>query len=258
MEDSEVTCDPNDFPGSTDAMPLQDVIPGSMYCNNQTCDVPYQINVREDDVRVKKGKNSAGQRQQKKLFICAGGRRRSQKRKEYSRLLPTEVKRFTCAVCGKSLSSKQKLQFHELSHTGEKPFACRICGKSFAQSSHLSTHKLTHTGEKPFAYRICGKGFRSRSGLRYHEKKHPEENKSVCALCGEPFLLVDELKKHLKWHIQASFMNSGKVLKDHPNLPTYVLVIRQAFLFWDSDFSSRLEDQDFSPSAYQQFVEAVG
>ncbi|CAG0897402.1 unnamed protein product [Cyprideis torosa] len=130
LEDSEASCDSNDFPGSREVMPLQDVLPGSMESNKQTCDVPDQIEVREDDGRVKKGKNSAGFCQQKKLF--------------------------TCAVCGKSLSSKQNLQFHELTHTGEKPFACRICGKSFKRSSNLSAHKLTHTGEKPFACRILG------------------------------------------------------------------------------------------------------
>ncbi|CAG0903306.1 unnamed protein product [Cyprideis torosa] len=210
VEDSEVSCDPNDFTGSTEAMPLRDVTLGSMDSNNETCDVPDQIEASEDDGTGQKGKNSAGQRQQKK--------------------------RSTCAVCGKSLSSKQNLQFHELTHTGEKPFACRICGKSFKRSSNLSAHKICEKGfrsKSGFRYhekkhhegtesvcalcgepfrlvddlekhlKICGKGFRSRSGLRYHEKKHPEENKSVCALCGEPFLLVDDLKKHLKWHIQV-------------------------------------------------------
>ncbi|CAG0895369.1 unnamed protein product [Cyprideis torosa] len=64
-----------------------DVIPESMDNDNQTLDVPDQIEVSEDDGTVRKGKNSGDHCQQKK--------------------------RFTCAVCGKSLSSKQRLQSHE-------------------------------------------------------------------------------------------------------------------------------------------------
>ncbi|CAG0899951.1 unnamed protein product [Cyprideis torosa] len=162
LEDSDVLSVPNAFSGSGNAVPLQDVSPISMDNNNQTCDVT------EDDGTVRKRKNSGGHCQQKK--------------------------RFTCAVCGKSLSSKKSLQ---------------ICGKSFARNHHLSAHKLTHAGEKPFDCRICGKTFRSKTGLRCHEKKHSEGNQSVCALCGEPFRLVDDLEKHLKWHIQGFRSKNG-------------------------------------------------
>ncbi|CAG0897401.1 unnamed protein product [Cyprideis torosa] len=161
LEDTEVTCDPNDFPGSTDAMPLQDVIPGSMDSNNQTCGVPDQIEVREDDGRVKKRKNSPGHCRQKKLFICA--------------------------VCGKSLSSKQSLQFHELTHTGEKPFDCRICGKSFTTKSSLTKHKLIHTGLKRFACRICEKSYTTSSSLFTHKFTHTGEKPFACRICGKSF-----------------------------------------------------------------------
>ncbi|CAG0904262.1 unnamed protein product [Cyprideis torosa] len=195
FEDSEVPSDPNGFHGSGENVPLHDDIPGSMDNDNQTCDVPDQIKVSEDDGTVRKGKNSKGHCQQKK--------------------------RFTCAVCGKSLSRKQSLQSHELTHTGEKPFGCRICGKSFADRSTLRSHKLTHTGEKLFSSHlsshklthekgnrfhcsVCGKGFRSKEGFQGHTRKHSEEEQSVCALCGEPFRLVEDLEKHLKWHIQGT------------------------------------------------------
>ncbi|CAG0899408.1 unnamed protein product [Cyprideis torosa] len=123
--------DPHVLSGFQETVPLQDVTPGwtvSMGNNSQTWDVPDQIEVSEDDGTVRKGNNSGGDHCQKK-------------------------KRFTCAVCGKSLSSKQSLKSHELTHTGEKPFACKICGKTFSKSRNLSTHILTHTGEKPFACR---------------------------------------------------------------------------------------------------------
>ncbi|CAG0904761.1 unnamed protein product [Cyprideis torosa] len=42
-EDFEVPNDPNDLSGSGENVPLLDVIPGSMDNDNQTCDVPDQI-----------------------------------------------------------------------------------------------------------------------------------------------------------------------------------------------------------------------
>ncbi|CAG0902000.1 unnamed protein product [Cyprideis torosa] len=130
-------------------------------------------------------------------------------------------KRFTCGVCGKSLSTKRNLQTHEFIHSGEKPFACRICGKSFAQSGHLTRHKLSHTGEKPFPCRICGKsfaqcdGFRSKTGLHNHGKKHSEGNQFVCVLCEQPFRLVEDLETHLKWHIESDGFRSKSGLNYH-------------------------------------------
>ncbi|CAG0897816.1 unnamed protein product [Cyprideis torosa] len=159
-KDFEVPNHPNDFSGSGETLPLKDIVPGPMDNDNQTCEVPDQIEVSEDDGIVRKGKNS-GHNQLKE--------------------------RFTCAVCGKSLSTKQSLQYHELTHTGEKLFACRICGKAFSQSSNLSTHKLTHTGEKPFVCRICEKGFADRSSLCRHKLIHTGEKPFVCRICEKGF-----------------------------------------------------------------------
>ncbi|CAG0900978.1 unnamed protein product [Cyprideis torosa] len=147
-----------DHKGSTESgetTPLTDIIQGYTKSDSETGGAPDQIEVSEDGGTVRKGKNSRGHCQQKK--------------------------RFTCDVCRKSLSTKQRLQSHEFTHTGEKPFSCRICGKSFAQSH----------------------GFQSKAGLHNHEKKHSKENQSTCALCGQPFRLVEDLEKHLKWHIQS-------------------------------------------------------
>ncbi|CAG0895156.1 unnamed protein product [Cyprideis torosa] len=106
LDESEHSTDPNDFSGSGGTLPLPDVTAVSMANNNQTDGAPDQIDTSEDEGTRRKGKNSRGHRQKKK--------------------------RFTCAVCGKSLSSKEMLQYHEFTHTGEKRFACKICGKAFA------------------------------------------------------------------------------------------------------------------------------
>ncbi|CAG0898647.1 unnamed protein product, partial [Cyprideis torosa] len=175
----EVPNDPNDFSGSGNTVPLQDAVPVSMHSDNQTCDVPDQIEVSEDGSTVRKGKNSGGHFRQKK--------------------------RFTCALCGKSLSSKNSLKCHEFTHTGEKPFACGICGNEFARRSALARHKAIHTGQKLF-------GFRSKSGFHYHKKKHSKGDQSVCALCGETFRLVEDLEQHVKWHIRGSSIRRSRLV----------------------------------------------
>ncbi|CAG0894916.1 unnamed protein product [Cyprideis torosa] len=117
---NEILTDPDEFRESEETPLLTDFVPGSTDNNNQTSSARArdQIEVSEDEGPIRKRKNSRSHCQQKK--------------------------RFTCGVCGKSLSTKQSLQYHEFTHTGEKPFACRVCGKSFAQRGHLSTHKLIH------------------------------------------------------------------------------------------------------------------
>ncbi|CAG0905167.1 unnamed protein product [Cyprideis torosa] len=173
LEDSEVSSDPNDFSRSGETLPLPDVTPGSMGNKYGTSGLPDQMEVIENEGTVRKGNNSRGHCQQKK--------------------------RFACAVCGKSLSTKQQLKSHE------------ICGKAFADGSSLGKHKLVHTGEKPYSCITCGKSFarsdslssHNKSGLHNHEKMHSEGNQSVCALCDQPFRLLEDLEKHLRWHIQS-------------------------------------------------------
>ncbi|CAG0896476.1 unnamed protein product [Cyprideis torosa] len=190
-----VLTDDYEFPESGETVPPT-YVPGSMDNNNQTGGAPDQIEVSEDEGTVRKRKNSRGHCQQKK--------------------------RFACAVCGKSLSTKQSLQFHEFTHTGEKPFAsfdyrsvllsherihsgenpfaCRICGKSFAQSGHLSRHKLRHTAEKPFACRICGKAFAYRSNLGSHKLTHTTEKRFHCSICGKGFRSKAGFQRHTEKH----------------------------------------------------------
>lgn len=58
----------------------------------------------------------------------------------------SQMKKFQCSVCGKSLASRQNLKEHSFIHSGDKPYACKEpgCGMSFRQGTHLSSHKKTH------------------------------------------------------------------------------------------------------------------
>ncbi|CAG0906085.1 unnamed protein product [Cyprideis torosa] len=146
---NEILSDQNEFPESWETPPLRVFVPGSTDNNNQTSGAHArdEIEVSEDEGPVRKGKNSRSNGQQKKRLICG--------------------------VCGKSLSTKQRLQSHEFTHTGEKPFGCRRTPERRAfpaefvedHSHREHTHKLIHVGEKPFACRIFGKTVADRSAL---------------------------------------------------------------------------------------------
>ncbi|CAG0882994.1 unnamed protein product, partial [Cyprideis torosa] len=170
----EVLADHHEFAESGETAAPTDTVPGYTENDNQTGDASDQIEVSEDGGTVRKGKNSRCHCQREK--------------------------RFTCGVCGKSLSTNQKLESHEFTHTGEKPFACRICGKPFAQSGTLSKHKLIHTGEKPFACRICGKAFGDKANLRRHEFIHSGEKPFACRICGKSFARSGSISLHNLTH----------------------------------------------------------
>ncbi|CAG0901660.1 unnamed protein product [Cyprideis torosa] len=170
----EVLTDHHKFSVSSETATVTDVVQGYTNSDSETGGAPDQIEFSEDEGTVRRGKNSRGHCQRKK--------------------------RFTCDVCGKSLSTKQHLQSHEFTHTGEKPFSCRICGKSFAQSSNLSTHKLTHTGQKPFGCRICGKAFGDNANLRKHELIHSGGKPFACRICGRSFTRSSSLSSHKLIH----------------------------------------------------------
>lgn len=104
-----------------------------------------------------------------------------------------------CEICGKRLSSKEKLKFHIRTHTGYRPYACHVCPKSFSKKDQLIEHIRTHTGEKPFVCKICGKGFAQRTPLKTHEKTHNSElNRIVCTICGGVFKKQEYYDVHIK------------------------------------------------------------
>ncbi|XP_044267720.1 zinc finger protein 2-like isoform X12 [Tribolium madens] len=103
-----------------------------------------------------------------------------------------------CDICGKRLSSKEKLKFHRRIHTGYKPYACDICTKSFSRKEQLKEHERVHTGEKPFICNFCGKGFTQRSPLRIHERTHTGERPYICRICGKGYISKGVMDTHMK------------------------------------------------------------
>ncbi|XP_050353917.1 zinc finger protein 32-like isoform X2 [Nymphalis io] len=136
---------------------------------------------------------------------------------------------FTCATCGKNLSSTHTYIFHKRIHTGERPCVCHICGKqfrapnglqrhltethekqrryicvmcpkNFANSQNLKQHMRIHTGERPFVCPHCGKRFTQSGSLHVHLKTHSEHYPYHCAECGAKFRLRSGLARHRLKH----------------------------------------------------------
>ncbi|KAJ4448808.1 hypothetical protein ANN_00199 [Periplaneta americana] len=110
----------------------------------------------------------------------------------------SEVKSFTCSVCGKSFGKRYNLQAHEAIHRDDRPFKCDTCEKSFRKFHLLQRHESTHTSDKPFKCQICEKNFARLEYLRKHEAIHTDEKHFKCSSCDKRFrqrhhLLVHEL-----------------------------------------------------------------
>lgn len=113
-----------------------------------------------------------------------------------------------CDICGKRLSSTDKLKFHRRTHTGYKPFQCNDCPKNFIKKEQLIEHERVHTGEKPFLCKYCGKGFTQRSPLKIHERIHTGERPYVCRLCNKGCISKSVMDTHMKTCDGIPIMNN--------------------------------------------------
>ncbi|XP_016369512.1 zinc finger protein 420-like, partial [Sinocyclocheilus rhinocerous] len=85
------------------------------------------------------------------------------------------VKSFSCATCGKTLSSEGHLARHERTHKEQKYFSCKICNISFPTAEERRLHSKEHSGKKEFHCEQCGKDFFTTAQImKAHIKTHDE------------------------------------------------------------------------------------
>lgn len=130
-----------------------------------------------------------------KHYASASGLRRHKLSKHNDEGVDLSV---LCDICGKRLSSREKLKFHRRIHTGYKPFACQVCSKAFTKKDQLIEHVRVHTGEKPHVCKFCGRGFTQRTPLKIHQRTHSGERPYVCACCGKGFVTKTSVDSHMR------------------------------------------------------------
>ena len=119
----------------------------------------------------------------------------------------TNVKLFTCGVCGESYARKIKMTQCQVSHSGEqvpvqqaKPsekYTCDLCGKELSTKNILQRHMIDiHSEVKPFTCDVCCKGFARLPMLEEHKLAHSELKQFVCTDCGNSFRRKSVLKRH--------------------------------------------------------------
>ena len=65
-----------------------------------------------------------------------------------------------CIYCGKPLADADELEYHIQTHTDIKPFSCDVCGKLFPNKIDLMTHmKKNHPHSEDFLYTQEGNTF---------------------------------------------------------------------------------------------------
>ncbi|CAL8080235.1 unnamed protein product [Orchesella dallaii] len=84
----------------------------------------------------------------------------------------SDLKEFTCEVCGFATRTDRLLKAHMTKHDGAKNYACTYCPKRFVHKKYLTCHLRVHTLERPFKCDICESTFNQQGALKVHKKKH--------------------------------------------------------------------------------------
>ncbi|PSN37136.1 hypothetical protein C0J52_20172 [Blattella germanica] len=112
----------------------------------------------------------------------------------------TRNRPFVCSLCNKSFFRKGDLLSHVRTHTGDRPFSCDLCNKSFTQSSTLVAHTRIHTGARPFFCDICNQSFSRNSILNAHKRLHTGDRRFSCNICKKLFTRNSHLIAHMVTH----------------------------------------------------------
>lgn len=104
-----------------------------------------------------------------------------------------------CANCDKSFQSRGKLKLHmsRVHATCEKVFKCDICSKTFAEKNYLTNHRICHNLIKPYKCPHCPKSFHRNYSRKIHLRVHePIVRSFKCEICDKYFSSLCGRKGH--------------------------------------------------------------
>lgn len=110
----------------------------------------------------------------------------------------SEVEKYSCPICGTSLTRKHDIQRHIRGvHEKRRAHYCNICSRSFLQRGHLNDHiRQCHDPDAAHICSNCGKRFGCASKLIRHMRKHTGE-RIPCTQCEKSFADESSLKYHV-------------------------------------------------------------
>ncbi|XP_072943124.1 uncharacterized protein [Epargyreus clarus] len=104
-----------------------------------------------------------------------------------------------CGACGKKFAYPfQVLQHQKNFHMGEKKFACANCNLTFSTKSKLTRHETVHSPSRPFKCAFCDAAFKWKKNLQTHIMMHLDDRRHVCTVCEVAFVQQSSLKWHIK------------------------------------------------------------
>ena len=101
-------------------------------------------------------------------------------------------------------------------------WSCKICGKTRSLKNKLEQHMETHVTGISYPCNMCGKIFKSRPSYYNHKSKlhkpdQHDQKKVTCDIC--PFSSVNDMniKKHMKTHSQNNTVEALQITNDKSN-----------------------------------------
>lgn len=116
-----------------------------------------------------------------------------------------DMELYSCDLCDYKTFSLGKLNnIHKPIHSDLKAFSCDVCGKAFKNSKQLRNHKLTHkekSQKELFYCEVCNKPFFDRRQLKVHmDGVHKKIKPFLCSYCGYKGASKSALKMHSRQH----------------------------------------------------------
>lgn len=112
---------------------------------------------------------------------------------------------------GREFRNKHRLEEHiKKVHTRTGFKECNICGKMLSSWDKVKKHiKAVHENLREFKCKECGKAFHTQFNLTMHLKVHTQEINYNCGHCDKGFVY----KHVLKTHMEREHMSGGKKRK---------------------------------------------
>lgn len=130
---------------------------------------------------------------------------------KFSKLNAISDPPYTCPICAKIFTLKQKFLYCVIKHTGERPYQCQYCEKNYTRSDilldHLRVkHNIEKSARKPsnknlLICTICNASYKTKICFRNHMvKEHEQLEPEKCPQCKKTFKSKGYLLNHIKMH----------------------------------------------------------